>query len=350
MEPLRSQGDPLADALIPILIDSPEWAIKINSWSVFPNNNDIAGFPKELIRFIEFYSEAPDFIEKDKVKISQDFFNKEGNMYLAMLGFYSLPFCYAFGDGAQVLIRSKRITDEVGLRLSETALFLLDAYRPGTFLSDDQALITFAKVRLIHAYSRYFVKKYAIDWNNEWGIPINQEDMIGTNSAFSLMVIRGMEKMGRFPGKVTLEAVLHYWKIIGYYMGINISYWPDTSKESFELEKIIRKRQLKESEAGKVLIGSLIKYYKNSIPDKNLTSYIETIIAYFIGKEASSALGINEEFQLPKALYGLMLDLSFYRQSGKNPSYKKIRSLFIAKSKIDFGKEVQLHIPVIKRS
>ena len=82
-----------------------------------------------------------------------------------MLGFYSLPYCYAFADGAQVLVRSKRITDEVGMRLSETALFLLDCFVPGTFIHENKSLLTIAKVRLIHAFSRYFVSKYAKDWN-----------------------------------------------------------------------------------------------------------------------------------------------------------------------------------------
>ncbi|AFL85228.1 hypothetical protein Belba_2684 [Belliella baltica DSM 15883] len=350
MEALRSQGDPLADVVIPVLIANADLAVQINSWKNFPEADVYSHFPEPLKAFLDFYQDAPGFIDEKKVLASQEFFNAEGNLYLAMLGFYSLPYCYAFGDGAQVLIRSKRIKDEVGMRLSETALFLLDVYRPGTFISDSQALLTIAKVRLIHAFSRYFVQQYAKDWKSEWGIPINQEDLIGTNSTFSLLVMRGFEKIGRFPGKETLEAVLHYWKVVGHYMGLNIDFWSETSKESFELSKIIKTRQLKKTEAGKILINSLINYYKESIPDKNLTKYMETVIAYFIGKEASNMLDIKEEFKLPKELYGLLLELSFYRQSGRKPSYQKIRAQFMAQSKINFGKEVQLNIPVINRS
>nr|WP_275982546.1 oxygenase MpaB family protein [Aquiflexum gelatinilyticum] len=266
-----------------------------------------------------------------------------------MLGFYSLPYCYAFADGAQVLVRSKRITDEVGMRLSETALFLLDCFVPGTFLEESKSLLTIAKVRLIHAFSRYFVSHYAKDWNPDWGLPINQEDMIGTNLAFSLMVMRGMEKLNRFPGVETHEAVLHYWKVIGHYLGIEIAYWPETAKESFELEKLIRKRHVRPSEAGNTLIRSLLGFYEKSIPDTTLSSLSETLVAYFVGKEVADVLGIKEKAKLPKSVYALVLDFNFLKQSGGNPSYLKTRTQFLEQSKNQFGKELRLNIPVPKR-
>jgi hypothetical protein len=347
---LRMQADPLADEAVLYLYQHPEWALKINSFEGIPSKLEISSFPDSLKTFFNSFHQIPEWIDPEKVRLSQDFFDKQGNTYLALLGLYSLPYCYAFADGAQVLVRSKRITDDIGMRLSETALFLLDCFRPGTFLDNQEALVSLSKVRLIHAFSRLFISKYGKDWDENWGIPVNQEDMIGTNLAFSLLVLRGMEKLGKFPGRTIHEAVLHYWKVIGFYLGINISFWPDTAKEAFELEKLIRKRHMKASEAGKILINALLTYYKSTIPDPNLSGSSETLISYFVGEEASQALGISQKVNLPKELIALVLDLSFVKQNGTGTHYHKVRNTFIKQTQQQFGRQVVLRIPEFKRS
>lgn len=347
---LRTEGDDLADQVVTFLIRNPDWIERINSWVQIPSHHEIEHFPNLLKEYLSFFNSKPGFIDSKRVLEAQDFFQKNANLYLSLLGFYSLPYCYAFADGAQVLVRSKRITEEIGVRLSETALFVMDAFYPGAFSTNEQKLITLAKVRLIHAFSRYFVSQYSRDWNAEWGIPINHEDLIGTNLAFSLMVIRGMEKLDRFPGKVVLEDLLHYWKIVGFYLGLDISYWPDTAKEAFELEKLIRRRHLKSSEAGRILIGSLLNYFKTSIPDKSITMAVDQFVGYFLGKEASEALGLQTVAKLPKQVYGLVLDFGFWRQRRENTTYEGMRREMKRRFSVDFGRELSLQLPIAKRS
>lgn len=350
LDQLREVADSFADEVVLFLYQHPEWASTINNLKDFPSIEEISGFPDPLSSYFSSFHQIPAWVDLAKVKMSQDFFNRQGNTYLALLGLYSLPYCYAFADGAQVLVRSKRITDEIGMRLSETALFLLDCFRPGTFQDNKDALLSISKVRLIHAFSRFFTLKYAKDWEKKWGLPINQEDMMGTNLAFSLLVLRGMEKLGKFPGKNVHEAVLHYWKIIGFYLGINVSFWPETAKEAFELEKKIRNRHMKASEAGKILISALLAYYKSTIPDPNLSGSTETLVAYFVGEEASLALGISQSVKLPKELVTLVLELSFFRQNGPGTNYYKIRNIFLEQNKQQFGRMVSINIPEPKRS
>ncbi|MFD2200665.1 oxygenase MpaB family protein [Shivajiella indica] len=350
MDALRKQADLLAEEAVLFLYHHQEWVSKINAMVGFPSEKEISDFPKALKEYFSSFYEVPAWMEGEKIRQAQDYFDKEGNLYLAMLGFYSLPYCYAFADGAEVLVRSKRITDEIGMRLSETALFLLDCFKPGSFIENHEALLSISKVRLIHAFSRFFILKYAKDWDGKWGLPVNQEDMLGTNLAFSLLVLRGMEKLGKYPGKEVHESLLHYWKVIGFYLGIDTSFWPDTAKEAFELEKCIRKRHLKESEAGKVLIHALLNYYKASIPDSGLAGFSESLVSYFVGEDASNALGISQKVKLPKEIINLVLALSFFRQSGHGTNYYKTRKAFLKQSKLQFGQAVSLRIPETKRS
>nr|WP_262916606.1 oxygenase MpaB family protein [Belliella kenyensis] len=347
---LRNQGDELAESAVLTLLSRPELVSKLNLLDMFPDVSQIETLPVDLKLYFESFNDLPSWINVEKVKIAHDFFDRNANYYLSMLGFYSLPYCYAFADGAQVLYRSRRITEDIGMRLAETTLFVMDVFMPGNFLQHADGLWTIAKVRLIHAYSRYFIKLKSKDWDQNWGVPINQEDMLGTNLAFSLLVIRGFEKLGVFPGKKILEAVLHYWKIVGHFMGIETQYWPDSAKEAYELEKLIRKRHLKSSEAGHFLVSSLINFYKFSIPDSSLANLSETIIAYFVGEKVSSTLGIKQYAEFPKPLYNFILQFSFFRQSGLKPSYHRIRRDFQIQTRNNFGKDVSLNIPALIRS
>ncbi|MFT6895359.1 MAG: hypothetical protein ACI8YP_003610, partial [Algoriphagus sp.] len=150
--------DPLADQLISQLIKNPELISIINSWSEIPLQISDS-FSQEFQEFFNFYlslEELPELI----LKRGQELFNQKGDLYLAMLGFYSLPYSYAFGDGAEVLVRSKRILDDIGQRLGETGTFIMDIFEPGAFMSKKKAYLTCAKVRLIHAFSRYFISHY----------------------------------------------------------------------------------------------------------------------------------------------------------------------------------------------
>ena len=60
------------------------------------------------------------------------------------------------------------------------------------------------------------------DWRVEqWGIPINQSDTLGTNLLFSIGFIEGSKQWGlRFTHR-EVDAIIHLWRYIGYLIGIH---------------------------------------------------------------------------------------------------------------------------------
>ncbi|MDI1323500.1 MAG: oxygenase MpaB family protein [Algoriphagus sp.] len=346
---LRQIQDEPADQAVRVLIENPQLIPLINSWKEIPNTL-LDDFPIELKNFFGFYQESKLNIPAEILKQGQALFNQKGDLYLAMLGFYSLPYCYAFADGAQVLVRSKRILESIGERLGETGSFVLEIFRPGAFINSQEAYLVCAKVRLIHAFSRFFVEKYDKDWNPDFGKPINQEDMIGTNLAFSLIVLRGWRKLGFKISTEETTLIMQYWKWVGGLMGINTDFWPDNSKEAFELEKLVRKRHLKESEAGRKLIGALKNYYQSTIPDPILSSQTESILAFFLGKEASKALDLKSSISIQGDLLGQLFKLSGWRNSGSAKGYSGFARQMKTSQLEKFGKELRISLPEINRS
>lgn len=345
---LRRFQDPLADQLVSQLIKNPELVTQINSWVEIPAEIGNS-YPQEFQDFFNFYLKQTD-IPEDILLKGQKLFDQKGDLYLAMLGFYSLPYAYAFGDGAEVLVRSKRILSDIGRRLGETGSFILDVFKPGAFLTKKKAFLTCAKVRLIHAFSRYFISKYAHDWNDAYGKPINQEDLIGTNLSFSLIVIRGWKKMGFNVTSKEVSMIMQYWKWIGRLMGIQEDYWPDNPKEAFALEKLIRKRHLKSTDAGHQLIQALIVYYKSSIPDPLISTQVEPILNFFLGKEASKALGIQSSIPVNGELLGLVFKFSGWKNYGANKGYTQIARQNEFNQKVLFGEKLEVKLPEINRS
>jgi len=349
LDELRQLQDDPADQSVRVLFQNPDLISLINSWTEIPT--DIPkDFPSQLHDFFKFYEEVSEKIPSEALKKGQQLFDRKGDLYLAMLGFYSLPYCYAFADGAQVLVRSKRILESIGERLGETGSFVLEIFKPGAFTTSKEAYLICAKVRLIHAFSRFFVEKYAKDWNSDFGKPINQEDMIGTNLAFSLIVLRGWRKLGFRVSEEETTRIMLYWKWVGELMGINTDFWPDNPKEAFELEKLIRKRHLKESEAGRKLIGALKTYYQSTIPDPILSSQTESILAFFLGKEASKALDLQEGISIQGDLLGQLFKLSGRRNTGSLKGYSGFARQMKTSQVEQFGKELRISLPELNRS
>ncbi len=346
---LRLKQDLLADQAVQVLVSNAQFAKEINSWEFIPITLP-ANFPVEVQRYFDFFLEKQKEFLSGEHTLAQAYFERNGDLYLAMLGFYSLPYCYAFADGAQVLVRSQRILDQIGERLGETTRFVLDIFKRGAFTSQDAAYLSCAKVRLIHAYSRYFIRNYAKDWDPEFGEPINQEDLLGTNLAFSHIVLRGMTKVGLPPNAKEHQAILLYWKWIGELMGVETSLWPSNPKEAFELDRLIRKRQLKASEAGKKLTKALLEFYQKNISDPVLTTQLESILAFFLGKVASKAVGISSRLQVPGDILGLVLKGTGFKTFGSQINHAALKKNLEAQQTLQFGRVLQLQLPEHKRS
>jgi hypothetical protein len=91
------------------------------------------------------------------------------------------------------------------------------------------------KVRLVHAMARYYVLKNP-EWNsNAWGLPINAADLMATNLGFSLLFMKGLEKLGFELSEKEEEGFFHLWRFIGHYQGIPSELLPLNRKEAVRL-------------------------------------------------------------------------------------------------------------------
>ncbi|CAN5222706.1 oxygenase MpaB family protein [soil metagenome] len=297
---MRTKADPLADQAIQEIFSGP-YKKKFNTtladlkYNKDPLPSDL---PASVKNYFEESSQLPPWANADLMAAGADFFSRNSGDILSLLGLYSLPYCYAAANGAEVLIFSERVLNDPGKRFLETAEFLLDVMVPNAFEDRGKGIRSAQKVRLIHASVRHYILKSG-NWNQQWGTPINQEDMVGTNQAFAFIILRGLRKIGKNYSSDEATAYLHLWNVIGHILGVEEKLLPDTLKEAYVLDKFISQRQFKKSEAGEKLTASLIQYIKSAAPAENIRKYISGYMRFLLGQDVADVLNISEE-ELPE--------------------------------------------------
>ncbi len=288
----KQMGDPFADEVVKELFKTGFNPLRDADYSKFQYNHQAipSGFPEVLVKYFEAIRNTE--LDQSVLRAGSLFFQNNAQPIMLCLGLLSLPYCYGAADGAKVLVFSKRIMEQPEKRLLETAEFVLDVCAPNGFEQSGKGFVSIAKVRLIHAAIRYHLLN-SNKWNSNWGHPINQKDMAGTNYSFSLIAIRGLRKLGYTPDNVEAENYIRFWNEIGKMLGLEEALRPDSNKEAFILEKKIRSSEFRNSIEGEQLTKALLDYIdrqKTPLPLKG-----SALAAYLLGDELADILAIETD-------------------------------------------------------
>lgn len=294
LDKFRLEGDSLADATISSYFPIRKAELQSILDELKTNQTPI---PTNVsIEFRQLYDDVfkplsnSDF---DSIENGHRFFAKHASDIMLLLGFLSLPYCYAAAKGAEVLGRSNRIIAEPGKRLLETAEFVFDITQRDAFKPTGKALVSILKVRLIHAVIRWYINNSG-NWDRaHYGMPVNQEDMAGTNLSFSLIPVRGLRKLGIGILPQDSHAYIQFWNIIGARLGLRDELLPKNNKDSYLLEKRIRERHFESSKVGIELTQSLLKYFESVTVNSPLEGKAKPFVQFMLGDQVSDILGIK---------------------------------------------------------
>jgi len=211
-----------------------------------------------LKNFLLSVKEAPSWFDESRVLKGQLVFRKYAQEMMTLLGAMSLPYCYAASPGNKALYLSEKMRQSTGKRLIETAAFVINVLTPGSLTMEKEGHLHINKTRLIHAIARYYINK---SWNADWGVPINQEDMAGTNLAFSYIILLGMQQSGYGITDEEKEDFLFTWRYIGYQLNVEEQLLPTSFKEAGMLTQLIKERNFRKTEEGIALTLELMNYF-----------------------------------------------------------------------------------------
>jgi hypothetical protein len=298
LEFLRTKGDLPADDFVNLYFSDVDKRAKLNlELKRLIKNSDWVLFLTQIPEASFFDTEIKKIIPPSKKEIenAKQFFNDKKPSILQLLGLLSLPYCYAAADGAKVLYQTERMYKDVQKRLEETAEFINAMMHKDALEENGSGKIQAFKVRIMHAAARFYLKKQ--DWDYSLGYPVNQEDMAGTNLSFSLIVIRGLRKMGFSVSYQEQMDYIKYWSYVGALLGVDKELLPQNGNEAREIDKKISERQFKSSPEGKHLTQSLLDcFYKLNDEKVMKNAEIAGYMRFLLGDEIANIIDLPQTF------------------------------------------------------
>jgi hypothetical protein len=220
-------GDPIADELLDATRHWPRVRLfrrvdeAIRGGEVAP----------ELEPLIEQIRTVPAWVDFDQLDRGARFFMSSHALGGMVLGARSLVLGYASPAGNKPLVLSGRLEKGVNRRLAETSKFVYEVCKPGGMRPMRGGVVAAVQVRLIHAKVRQMIREKC-DWNPEWGVPINQHDMLATVHLFGLVLVQGLEILGVEPTPEEAEDYIALWRYIGWILGVDPELLPATRAEA----------------------------------------------------------------------------------------------------------------------
>jgi hypothetical protein len=307
----RTRGDALADETVAGLFAAGDTAAVSALMGALMRNSDIAsaelppGVLDYLSRTAATVARTPESVAR-----GETVFAEFGPEIMMLLCCYSLPSSYAARKGVQVLHRTAYLAKRPNRRLFETAQMIVDVMSPGGLGPNGRGLRTAQKVRLMHAAVRHLI---AADTGNPWptqefGVPINQEDLLGTLMTFSWITIDGLRKIGLPMAPQDAQAYLEAWLAVGAIMGIEPELLPRTVAEAKAVTELIERRQVVASAEGREMMDALLVMMQHNVP-KAFAAMPSCMIREFLPPHVATFLGVPDH-ALERLLVGAVEHLA----------------------------------------
>ena len=274
-------GDPEADALV-ARMGRDVWAVNRLLESVV---HDGSPWPDALERDLVpiVLPAVPAWADRHRITRAQRFAEARLLPITVALFCAALPASYCAVEGARLLRTAGRMTDDLDRRVNETARFVLDVLRPGSFERGGRARVVLGKVRLVHAAVRAALR-------TETYVPIHQEEQVGTLGLFSVVVLKSLVRLGIEVDAREREDFVHLWCVAGSMMGVL-----DIPTHYADFERRLRalaKKHNGPSEDGVVLMAALLEGMRKHMPVPFLP---ERLVRYLLGDPMSSWLGLGDD-------------------------------------------------------
>jgi hypothetical protein len=179
-------------------------------------------------------------------------------------------------------------------RLSETSQFVMNMMGCQAFGSDGAFVPTIQKTRLIHAAVRHFITRSG-KWDVEAdGVPVCQQDMVGSLLIFSVQVIEGMRRMGITVTEAEAEDYYYVWRVTGAMLGIPAQALPETLAEARELNSILVETSYGPSPEGIQLTAHLLDLYEKLVPGKMFDGIVAALVRQVVDERVADWMQVPQ--------------------------------------------------------
>jgi len=304
----RMRGDALADTYFEKIHAYCETATGFRGLDFSAMETQPAPVQNLLEAYFHDVCQLPDWADLQRMANGSLLFKQFGPQIVVSLFCHALPACYCCASGAFVLANTGRMLyanadeshERYTNRIMETAQFLIDVMSPGAFVTGS-GLRTIAKIRLMHAAIRFFLLRH--DYQADvYGVPINQQDLLGTLMSFSYISLETLRKLGVSVDPAQQADFIHLWSVVGEVLGIDYALLPQTVSEAEHATTAILDSESRRSVSGEVLTRSLVHFIDRVLWRNQLPEFSGFMIRYLLGDARADLLGVKQMHPVLAAL------------------------------------------------
>ena len=332
LAPLLYEFDEIADQIIQDIYLPQGFKIGHQFLESYLNENTSASEIENqyLHTLFSQIQNEPEWLNKDLLEQGSALCRRAGASSLIVLRDYCLMGGYESAAINKPLIFTGALKKGAVKRLAETLEFWVDISGDKALQQGNTGFKSIIKTRLIHAYSRVNILKHT-NWESEkWGIPLNQWDMLATNLGFSLVYLVGLRKIGFAPTDKEVEGLFHFWKYIGYLLGIPEKLLPDTEEEAIQALYYWTLTQSPADEDSIALAHALtaepflVHFPKYRISKIILQQSHLAYNYYFLGEVSCQSLHLPRSFYGPLVRLSVLINRIKERNIKNGADYKKM--------------------------
>ncbi|MDC3954702.1 oxygenase MpaB family protein [Polyangium jinanense] len=252
-------GDPLADDVVRFFATLPRGeGHRLLSRAVDHGIDSIPEAPAPLVALFAELDVRPEWVDDDKLALAARTADRVGTSGERVLSCVCLTGGYRSSAANKPIALTGALESMAYRRLAETSKFVFDLYDSRTLARDSAGFRGVVLVRLMHAMVRV---RLADDprWRMEaWGLPINQADLLATNLLFSAVFVIGLRALGHIITRREADALVHFWRYVGYLMGIRLDMLPRDFEEACKLVYLSGSTQPPGDEDSRKLAAALL--------------------------------------------------------------------------------------------
>jgi hypothetical protein len=313
LTPLRQHGDRIADAVVADAVAGASYKDAVHILADLLRNLRSLHGDATVTGWIHEIHPTPPWVHATLVAQGQELFTEWSLDIVTALFCASLPFAYAAAQGVEVLERTSQLADPgtIARRIAQTGAMLLDVSEAGSLAPGRRGYRTVRTVRLLHAVIRARLTLVApttdgqpsvAAWDNQTlGVPINQEDLLGTLLSFTTVVFRAFSNMGIPFDAHDQESYLQLWGAIGALLGVESAERVLRPSEAEALTDVIAEELHRRSPAGRHLMDVLMGEMEISMP-WGLRKLPRTLVRHLAGDQLADMLSVE-----PAAWWGQLL-------------------------------------------
>lgn len=231
------RGDPLADGVVAMFRRLPTGeGRRMFEAAVEHGIDSVPDAPQELVDFFAQVDAIPYWLDHHKLDIAARATGRTGfwGMNLALPAL-ALMGGYLASRADKTLVGTGDLDYMAPRRLTETAGWWVDVTTLGALGRFERGFKGILRVRLMHALVRAGMKRRD-DWDyDEWDEPVNQSLTAGTLILFSMANVLGCQTLGLHFSAREKDAIYHFWRYVGYLMGVDAELLPATEEDTWRL-------------------------------------------------------------------------------------------------------------------